>query len=90
MYRYYLGRSPAYLISDLDLLKQITVKEFSKFTNRPLGVSSSGYLSLLIVQDVRGCQNYKRVGCCRCHGSFSGDCVDHCGSLWVVLASSLF
>ena len=41
-----MGRNPTYLISDPDLLKQIMVKEFSKFTNRPLGVSSGG-LSLL-------------------------------------------
>ena len=37
--RYYLGRTPAYMISDVDLLKQILVKEFSKFPNRPLAVS---------------------------------------------------
>ena len=34
-----MGRNPAYLISDVDLLKQILVKEFSKFANRPLAVS---------------------------------------------------
>lgn len=32
----YFGRMPAYLITDVDLIKQITVKEFSKFPNRPL------------------------------------------------------
>ncbi|KAM7427258.1 Thromboxane-A synthase [Porites harrisoni] len=49
---YYLGRSPAYLISDLDLLKQITVKEFSKFTNRPLGPlsASTGVQSKVLLQ----------------------------------------
>ena len=38
--RVYLGRIPAYMISDVDLIKQITVKEFSKFPNRPLSVST--------------------------------------------------
>ena len=39
IYRVYMGRNPSYLVTDLDLLKQILVKEFSKFTNRPLAVS---------------------------------------------------
>ena len=34
-----MGRTPVYLISDADLLKQILVKEFSKFVNRPVAVS---------------------------------------------------
>ncbi|XP_078362560.1 cytochrome P450 3A2-like isoform X2 [Oculina patagonica] len=36
VFGFYLGRSPSYMISDVDLLKQILVKEFSKFPNRPL------------------------------------------------------
>ena len=39
IYRVYMGRNPSYLVTDLDLIKQILVKEFSKFTNRPLAVS---------------------------------------------------
>lgn len=33
-HRFYKGAVPTYIIADPDLLKQIMVKEFSKFTDR--------------------------------------------------------
>lgn len=51
----YLGRKPTYVISDVDLIKQITVKEFSKFPNRPLSSIGSQSIfdnkSLLTLED---------------------------------------
>ena len=32
-YRYYLGRRPRIIITDLDMLKQILVKDFDNFTD---------------------------------------------------------
>ena len=32
-HRYYLGRSPQIMISDLDILKQIMVKDFDNFAD---------------------------------------------------------
>jgi len=33
-YRLYVGNVPTLVISDPEILKQITVKQFAKFTNR--------------------------------------------------------
>ena len=46
--RFYLGRTPTYFIADADLLKQILVKEFTKFPNRPLAVSIKLYNYIII------------------------------------------
>lgn len=58
----YFGRNPTYYISDVDLLKQILVKEFSKFVNRPIGNlvrGSTVFISkgLLQAQD----EDWKRI-----------------------------
>jgi hypothetical protein len=34
--RYYLGLKPRILVADLDILKQILIKEINIFTNRPV------------------------------------------------------
>ncbi|KAJ7393633.1 Thromboxane-A synthase [Desmophyllum pertusum] len=59
---FYFGHTPAYMISDVDLLKQILVKEFSKFPNRPLAAIGDGQSifirkGLLNVQD----DDWKRI-----------------------------
>ena len=35
-YRFYLGQTPTVLISDLDLLKEVMVKHFDHFHDRPV------------------------------------------------------
>ncbi|XP_020607814.1 cytochrome P450 3A41-like [Orbicella faveolata] len=61
VFGYYLGRIPAYMISDVDLLKQILVKEFSKFPNRPLanfgGQGMSSRKGLLQLED----EDWRRI-----------------------------
>ena len=32
--RFYLGKAPCMMVADLDMIKQITVKEFDSFVNR--------------------------------------------------------
>ena len=38
-----MGNIPTLIISDAEMIKQITVKEFSKFTNRAVSVFYGGY-----------------------------------------------
>ena len=38
--RFYLGRTPCILLRDPELIKQVTVKEFDSFIDRPVSVIS--------------------------------------------------
>ena len=38
-YRYYVGLQPFVLVSDLDLLKKITVTDFEYFMDRPVSIT---------------------------------------------------
>ena len=34
MYRFYRGKRPIMMVADLEILKQVTVKEFNSFVDR--------------------------------------------------------
>ena len=40
-YRFYIGQKPNVLITDLDILKQIMVKEFDNFMDHEVGIDHS-------------------------------------------------
>ncbi len=51
-HRFYFGIDPQLVIFDLDILKQVLVKEFDSFMDRP--VSSTRYTFLIEIITCRG------------------------------------
>lgn len=45
MYSYYMGQIPCLLVTDPEVAKQITVKQFDSFTNRLVSIISK-YLTI--------------------------------------------
>ena len=43
-YRYYVGSQPYMLVSDLDMLKQIMIKDFDNFTDRLVRMFCNSHL----------------------------------------------
>ena len=41
-YSIFFGTTPTYIIADMDLVKEITVKHFDKFTDRLVGGGGGG------------------------------------------------
>ena len=54
-YSIFFGTTPTYIIADMDLVKEITVKHFDKFTDRLVGGQYLMHCTMYIVPIVLVC-----------------------------------